>query len=1461
MAMAKVLNQERFLPPRLPGLSLWLDAQDITTISSSTAGVSSWADKSGMGNTMNSTTFSVPGCTLWLDASDPSNTGSPVANGTAITSWKDKSGLGNNATGASATTTTQYTTPLNTATTVTIPASSTVKVTVIGGGGGGGSGGAFFSGGGNGGVGGNGAVATYTFAASSVTAMTYYVGGGGNGGAYVAAFAEVGGNGGGGGQNSYVTIGTTTIYAGGGGGGGGGGGTTFSGQGGSAGIGSGGGSGGVGGAVAVYAAGGVGNPGSIINGSTGTRVLTYGNGGSGGSAGGGVGGVSGNNGLVIIEITPPPPTINSTGLNGYPTMNFNGTQWFTGPIVNTTSNLTVFAVVMLAGNAVYNSRIVSLATPTKVDYNTYTEVLALQQGYTNTWIATGRNTQPPTGGTFNFVAAIDYSTTSNVPYIAGALYNGTSSTQSLVVNGSVKSTNATTGAFGYTSYGIGNYSAAPGASEPFTGKISEILIFNTALTTFQRQQIEIYLSKKWQIPLSYSLPTTPLLFSPTSSSIPAISNTLTNQPSIFFPPGGQMGSILNSDLGAPTIPGCQLWLDAADTTTLTRSGSSVIEWRDKSGNGYNMNNTIGTFPVTGAAINGLNTVRFAAGSSIKQSTVVNGAKNFYWVGKIASANLDGYFFFLLGADYAYEWHANVIGAGNTYLYPYSANSPWVSLGIYNATASQYGGGSSAATNVAFSSLKYPPDGSLTMISATGITGNTYYQGLCYDRGDSTRGWRGDLAEVIIFNQPLTTAQHQQVEGYLATKWGLRANLPPTHPYFSLPYSGTFTLNPSTPVSKSLFMAYQCPQTSSSMRFAIGMDGPGLAFGLAQSNGTVYAPYQYGYGDTKWSVTPNTYIVPTVTSAIFDAGATMIRGDHAFNSFLDVRESALVNTIPNSPYILGAAPIEFSSVFISASFHVCEIIAYNRALGTTDRQMIEGYLAWKWGMTTQLPNGHPYQKFPPTGEQVVVATTPSNLYSGLVSWLDMADSTTYTLSGTSLKTLNDKVSGSGSYTISGTIPVSTLGSLPSLSFGGNNSAILQSGGFLFKTLTVPPRGCAFAVFTPSLTQLAAEKLGVLGWGSPGNNLNNPALGYTIQSSTTLRSYNPIDQTTSRFYGPSISLTVSKPAIVFWAWYNGNMVYLASNGNAVLSSPQTAGLFNAASTNNIFYIGNDGGFGANFNLGELCVYNDYLETPFRNVLEGYLAWKWGIQANLPSFHPYALSAPTLQTLTEVNALSQPTDISGLTMWLDAGDTATITGTAWLDKSAISNNLSGIITPSNFGPPARPSVYFGPGTSATSIYNSGADSKQFSAFLVASIPTLSYLLVSTGQLTMETTGAPGQTFGFYASNLVTSVFSPLVVSGTNASNNEVGNYSAISGKTFELFASICGTAVSGNMNFATPLSNVNNTAIAITSTPWVFGNCIGNTAAKSFHVHEFITYNRPITTLERQIIEGYLYWKWMV
>ena len=35
------------------------------------------------------------------------------------------------------------------------------------------------------------------------------------------------------------------------------------------------------------------------------------------------------------------------------------------------------------------------------------------------------------------------------------------------------------------------------------------------------------------------------------------------------------------------------------------------------------------------------------------------------------------------------------------------------------------------------------------------------------------------------------------------------------------------------------------------------------------------------------------------------------------------------------------------------------------LSTEDRQKLEGYLAWKWGLEANLPAGHPYESTPPT----------------------------------------------------------------------------------------------------------------------------------------------------------------------------------------------------------------------------------------------------------------------------------------------------------------------------------------------------------------------------------------------------------------------------------------------------------------------------------------------------------------
>jgi hypothetical protein len=43
-----------------------------------------------------------------------------------------------------------------------------------------------------------------------------------------------------------------------------------------------------------------------------------------------------------------------------------------------------------------------------------------------------------------------------------------------------------------------------------------------------------------------------------------------------------------------------------------------------------------------------------------------------------------------------------------------------------------------------------------------------------------------MHELIILNQLPTTYQRQQVEGYLAWKWGIQANLPANHPFKNAP---------------------------------------------------------------------------------------------------------------------------------------------------------------------------------------------------------------------------------------------------------------------------------------------------------------------------------------------------------------------------------------------------------------------------------------------------------------------------------------------------------------------------------------------------------------------------------------------------------------------------------------------------------------------------------------------------
>jgi len=183
------------------------------------------------------------------------------------------------------------------------------------------------------------------------------------------------------------------------------------------------------------------------------------------------------------------PTFNTSAFNGKPSISFNGsTQYFVGAITNTGTTVSVFAIVSMNSGSQYG-RICSLAVTNNFDGGVSSAYfIPLIRSSTNQSIQSGR--YQGSGNVNVGPVAITY----NVPFQAASIVDGTTNT--LYLNGTSSASGSSTGNFGYTAYGIG---AQPSNFQPeyFQGYISEIIIYNTALTTTQRQQIEGYLAWKW----------------------------------------------------------------------------------------------------------------------------------------------------------------------------------------------------------------------------------------------------------------------------------------------------------------------------------------------------------------------------------------------------------------------------------------------------------------------------------------------------------------------------------------------------------------------------------------------------------------------------------------------------------------------------------------------------------------------------------------------------------------------------------------------------------------------------------------------------------------------------------------------------------------------------------------------------------------------------------------------------
>lgn len=82
------------------------------------------------------------------------------------------------------------------------------------------------------------------------------------------------------------------------------------------------------------------------------------------------------------------------------------------------------------------------------------------------------------------------------------------------------------------------------------------------------------------------------------------------------------------------------------------------------------------------------------------------------------------------------------------------------------------------------------------------------------------------------------------------------------------------------------------------------------------------------------------------------------------------------TATQQPFSVGGA-YEFTTPYYPILGYLNEVIAFSSNLSAAECQIVEGYLAWKWGLTASLPASHPYKAFPPSSNtQTLPNAVPS-----------------------------------------------------------------------------------------------------------------------------------------------------------------------------------------------------------------------------------------------------------------------------------------------------------------------------------------------------------------------------------------------------------------------------------------------------------------------------------------------------
>ncbi len=259
-----------------------------------------------------------------------------------------------------------------------------------------------------------------------------------------------------------------------------------------------------------------------------------------------------------------------------------------------------------------------------------------------------------------------------------------------------------------------------------------------------------------------------------------------------------------------SVGGIFAWYDAADPAGMVLNGPAVSQWLDKSGHAYHAFQANGPQQPTllAGALNNLPVLSFAPGSQVLRfpTTVALNNVTVFTVYQLPTALNYG------GASYY------PVAFGGT------VNQPGLYHGIEigNASAGNadnldiFGGfGDDSRANLAgiaqsggaanYQIIDWTSTSALkstVFVNGTGAAMSTTGGDVAWNftLGSGNGGDFGGIggvpwsnayvacrwAELIVYNKVLTVGERQQVEGYLAWKWGLQGGLAANHPYKAAP---------------------------------------------------------------------------------------------------------------------------------------------------------------------------------------------------------------------------------------------------------------------------------------------------------------------------------------------------------------------------------------------------------------------------------------------------------------------------------------------------------------------------------------------------------------------------------------------------------------------------------------------------------------------------------------------------